>query len=147
MTLTLELPPDVESRLHALSAQSGQKPEEYLIGLAREKPLTEEAAELDALWDDYHARFGHEPGPTAEKVLAGLLRNDREIAAGQWLTLEEVDATMRASRDKWLEKSGFDAAVAGLRRSMADAAGREISLEDYRAEIALRRAAERQQAA
>ena len=144
MTLTLELPPDVESRLYALSAQSGQKPEEYLIGLVREKPMTEEAAEraeLDALWDDYHARFGHEPGPTAEEVLAGLIRSDQEIAAGQWLTLEEMDAAIRASRDKRVEKSEFDAAVAGIRRGLADAAaGREISLEDYRAEIAQRRA-------
>ena len=47
-----------------------------------------------------------------------------------------------------VEKAEFDAAVAGLRRSMADAAaGREISLEDYLAEIALERATERQQAA
>ena len=100
MTLTLELPPDVESRLHELSAQTGQKPEEYFIGLVREAPLTdeggEERAELDALWDDYHARFGHEPGPTAEEVAEGLCQSVRETDAGQWLTLEKVDAAMRA---------------------------------------------------
>ena len=149
MTLTLELPPDVESRLHALSAQSGQKPEEYLIGLVREKPLAEEAAEraeLDALWDDYHARFGHEPGPTSEELLALFRQNVDDFAAGRWFNLEELDAAMRlpvtaASRDKWIEKSEHDMAVTGIRRGIADAAaGREISLEDYRAEIALERA-------
>ena len=99
MTLTLELPPDVESRLYALSAQSGQKPEEYLIGLVREKPMTEEAAEraeLDALWDDYHARFGHEPGPTAQELQAVFRQNAADFAAGRWLTLEELDAATQA---------------------------------------------------
>lgn len=41
--------------------------------------------------------------------------------------------------DRWLREDAqeFDAAVAGVRRGMADAAaGREISLEDYLAEIA-----------
>lgn len=46
------------------------------------------------------------------------------------------------------EKAEFDAAVAGIRRGMADAAaGREISLEDYLAEIAREREAEQQQVA
>ena len=50
--------------------------------------------------------------------------------------LRLLDAISRA------EKAEFDTAVAGLRRSMADAAaGREISLEDYLAEIALEQAA------
>lgn len=101
MTLTLELPPDVETRLHKLSAQTGQKPEEYLIGLVREAPLTEGAddeGDLDAAWDDYHARFGQEPGPTDEQLLAAFRQSAEDVAAGRWLTLEEFDAVMRAPR-------------------------------------------------
>lgn len=143
MTLTLELPPDVESRLHELSARTGQKPEDYLIGLVRDAPLTEGAEaddDFDAAWEDYHARFGHEPGPTPEEVLAGLLQSDREIAVDRWLTLEEVDAALRTYRDRRSAKSEFDAAVVGIRRGMADAAaGREISLEDYRTDLEAKR--------
>lgn len=105
MTLTLELPPDVETRLHALSAQNGQKPEEYLIGLVREAPLIGEAAaggvsenNLDAAWEDYHARFGQEPGLTPEELLAAFRQNAEDHAAGRCLTLEELDAAMQARR-------------------------------------------------
>ncbi len=45
------------------------------------------------------------------------------------------------------EKTESDAAVAGIRRGMADAAGHEINLEDYLPEIAQEQAAERQRSA
>ena len=149
MPLTLELPPDVESRLHELSARTGQKPEDYLIGLVREAAETEKTADdLDAAWDDYHARFGQETGPTAEELKATFRQNAEDFAASRWLTLEELDAAMRASGDRLKEKAEFDAAVAGIRRGMADAAaGREITIEDYWAEIARERGTARQQAA
>lgn len=101
MTLTLKLPPDMETRLHTLSAQSGQKPEEYLIGLVREKPLTGEAdpeGDLDAAWEDYHARFGQEPGPTPEELLAAFRQSAEDQAAGRCVTLDELDAAIRAPR-------------------------------------------------
>jgi predicted transcriptional regulator len=45
------------------------------------------------------------------------------------------------------DKTEFDAAVAGLRRGMADAAaGREIALEDYLAEITREQPSRRQDA-
>jgi predicted transcriptional regulator len=75
MTLTLELTPEVETRLHELAARHGQTEEEYALQALHEKSQAEQ----------------------------------RE----------------------------FEEAVAGIRRGMADAeAGREISLEDYRAAIA-----------
>ena len=75
MTVTLELPPDMEAMLNQEAAVYGQSLEDY------------------------------------------ILRHLREVSVTQ--------------------KQEFEAAVSGIRRGMADAAaGREISLENYLAEIA-----------
>ena len=55
----------------------------------------------------------------------------RIVAAQRGLAPEEALTALLTEAQK-----DFDAAVAGIRRGMADAeAGREISLEDYRAQI------------
>jgi len=60
---------------------------------------------------------------------------------------EEYAARMIDERSL-ADKNEFDAAVAGIRRGMADAAaGREISMEDYLAEISGEQALGRQVAA
>ena len=60
---------------------------------------------------------------------------------------EEYAARMIDERSL-ADKNEFDAAVAGIRRGMADAAaGREISMEDYLAEISGEQASGRQVAA
>ncbi len=48
----------------------------------------------------------------------------------------EEYATRMIDKMSLADKNEFDAAVAGIRRGMADAAGREISMEDYRAQLA-----------
>ena len=63
--------------------------------------LTENADaenDADAVWDEYHARFGQEPGLTAEELVAAFRQNAEDGTAGHWLTLEEVDAAIRAPR-------------------------------------------------
>ena len=60
----------------------------------------------------------------------------------------EEYATRMIDEMSLADKNEFDAAVAGIRRGMADAAaGREISMEDYLAEIASEQTPGRQAAA
>jgi hypothetical protein len=69
MTLTLDLPPEVEARVTAAAARRGLSPADYLIELARsatlEAPSTDDSSELEEVEDLLPGTWPEdEPRPT-----------------------------------------------------------------------------------
>ncbi len=69
MTLTLDLPPDVEARVTAEAARRGVSPADYLIDLARsavtDAPPTDAGSELEEVEEFLPGRWPEdEPRPT-----------------------------------------------------------------------------------
>ena len=78
MTLTVDIPDELQARLTAQAARSGLAPGDYLLALAQ--------AASDAEQQE------------REDTMASLRRSAEQFAAGHWQTPEELDALLASRR-------------------------------------------------
>jgi hypothetical protein len=107
MTLTLDLPPDVEARVTAEAARRGLSPADYLIDLARsatsEAPSTDHGLELQEVEDLLPGTWPEgEPRPTNGAELVAYWQRHGLIGSRPDITdsLEYVQAMRRKAETR-----------------------------------------------
>jgi len=100
MTLTLELPPDVEARLRTNAALHGKDVAEYLLTLAETDPLVD-LTEFKDMTD-------------FEDSVAELREGFADLEAGRTLSFEEVVAQGQMEREERRRKRDRAALVSPL---------------------------------
>lgn len=86
MTLTLELPPDVEDRLRTNAALHGKPVTDYLVTLVENDPLIDLSEFRDM------ADF--------EESVTGVRAGLADLEAGRTISLEEMAAELKARAEK-----------------------------------------------